>query len=205
MLRKSQLTAVALAVAMLAGVGAANAGSSYQTGAGALSASASVDFQIVIPKILSLRVGTGALMTNNGAVDLVTFTVPAANVGDSSVIAGTGGDLGSGVVTAAVKGNNGNVTLSATTLGAINNGGTDTIEWSQIDTAAAALTTGTTLAAPTLSSGATTNVALTAVGKVVNQDARWTYTYKNQNIVPAGTYGGVNANNGRVTYTAALP
>ena len=49
------------------------------------------------------------------------------------------------------------------------------------------------------------NVALTAVGGVVNQDAKWTYQYANSAIVPADTYGGVNTNNGRVTYTASLP
>ncbi len=38
-----------------------------------------------------------------------------------------------------------------------------------------------------------------------NQDAQWTYSYDNTDVVPAGIYGGVNANNGRVTYTASLP
>ena len=39
---------------------------------------------------------------------------------------------------------------------------------------------------------------------VVNQDAKWTFTYKNQNVVAAGTYGGVNTNNSRVIYTASI-
>jgi hypothetical protein len=43
-----------------------------------------------------------------------------------------------------------------------------------------------------------------AGGRVVNQAAVWTYTYLNDGIVPAGTYGGVNAQNGRVTYTATM-
>ena len=45
----------------------------------------------------------------------------------------------------------------------------------------------------------------TAAGKIVQRDAKWTYTYRNQTVPPAGTYGGVNTNNGRVTYTASVP
>ncbi len=39
---------------------------------------------------------------------------------------------------------------------------------------------------------------------VVNQSAAWTYSYANSVVVPAGTYGGVGVNNGRVTYTASV-
>src|SRR6478609_6876351 len=56
---------------------AAQGESTTATGAGALSTSARVDFSIVIPRILFLRVGsTGA------TIDPITFTVPAANVGN---------------------------------------------------------------------------------------------------------------------------
>jgi len=186
---------------------AANAESSFQTGAGALTATANVDFTITIPKVLFLQVGTGTQFANNGGVNLITFNVPAANVGDGVALGATsGGDLGNGIVTAMVRGNGGNVTLGATTLGAIGNGTVgETIPWSQITTTATTLLTGTVLPAPTLANGASTTVGLTAVNKVVNQDARWTYTYNNSAVVPAGTYGGVNTNNGRVLYTASLP
>jgi len=40
---------------------------------------------------------------------------------------------------------------------------------------------------------------------VINRDAKWTYTYLNQNVAAPGSYGGVNANNSRVTYTASMP
>jgi len=196
--------AVALA-AILAAPLAANAESTFQTGAGALTATARVDFTITIPKVLFLRVGTGTNYATNAAIDLITFTVPAANVGNNVAVAGTGGDLTGGAVTAIVRGNAGNITLSAATAGAINNGAAgDTIDWTQITTTPTTLTTGTVLAAPALSN-ATTTITLTAVNKVVNQDARWTYAYANANVVPAGTYGGVGVNNGRVTYTASLP
>ncbi len=186
---------------------AANAESNFQTGAGALNATANVDFTITIPKVLFLQVGTGTIYANNSAVNLITFTVPAANVGNGTAVAATAGsgDLGNGTVTAMVRGNAGNVTLGASTLGALGNGAGDSINWSQITTTPATLTTATVLSAPTLANGASTTVGLTAVNKVVNQDARWTYSYANSAVVAAGTYGGVNTNNGRVLYTASLP
>lgn len=198
--------AVALAVAapMLA-----NAESAFTTGAGTpITASARLDFQIVIPKMLFLQVGTGTANAANATINQIAFTVPAANVGDSSVISASAGsgDLGNGIVTAKVAGNNGNITFTSTTLGALNNGSGDTISYGQISTAAATLTSATVLAHPTLADGATTTVTLTpASGKVIQRDAKWTYTYLNQNVVAPGTYGGVNANNSRVTYTASMP
>ena len=36
-------------------------------------------------------------------------------------------------------------------------------------------------------------------------DAKWTFSYANTAAVPAGTYGGVNVNNSRVIYTATMP
>jgi hypothetical protein len=121
------------------------------------------------------------------------------------VVTTTGGDLTGGKVTARVMGNGGNVTLSSTTTGALNDGGTNTISYSQISTTAAVLTSGTALAAPALADGATTNTTVTATNGVVNRDARWTYSYLNTVTPAAGVYGGVNVNNGRVTYTAVTP
>ncbi len=134
--------------------------------------------------------------------------MPAANVGDSSVIAATvgSGDLGNGTVTAKVIGNNGNITFTSTTLGALGNGSGDTISYAQIATAVAVNTSATALAHPALADAATTSITLTpAAGKVIVRDAKWTYTYLNQAVVPPGTYGGVNTNNSRVTYTASMP
>ena len=81
----------------------------------------------------------------------------------------------------------------------------DTISYSTITTTASHNTTGTTLLAPALADAATTTITLTAVGKIVQQDAKWAYTYANATTPPAGTYGGVGVNNGRVTYTASVP
>ena len=202
-----QLFRLALAASIVGLPLLANAESTFVTGAGALTASARLDFQVVIPKFLYVRVGTGTNVANNATVDLITFTVPAANVGDSSVIAGVGGDLAAGTVTARVQGNNGAITFGSTTTGPLNTGGADTISYAQIATAVATNTSATALAHPTLVDGATTNIALVPnVGtKGTNLDAKWTFTYKNQNIVAPGTYGGVNTNGGRVTYTASMP
>ncbi len=201
-----RLLPVAL-TAILAAPLASHAESQFVTGAGALTATARVDFQITIPKVLFLRVGAGALNTTDPTINLISFVVPAANVGNGTAVAATAasGDVGNGTVSAVVRGNGGNISFSSATSGAINNGAAgDSINWTEITTNAAAWTTGTTLAHPGLSNG-TTTITLTAVNKIVNQDARWTYSYANTALVPAGTYGGVNTNNGRVTYTASLP
>ena len=201
---KGILAAAAVAVPMLC-----NAESNFQTGTTALTATAHVDFQITIPKFLFLRVGTGTGTAAGGyatlaTIDEITWAPTAAQVGGGS-LAGTGGDLTGGVETAVVVANNGNVTLSSTTTGPLNDGAGDTISYGTITTTATHNTTATTLAAPALADGATTTTTLTAVGKVVQQDAKWAYTYANATSPPAGTYGGINTNGGRVTYTASLP
>lgn len=205
------LSKTLLAAALLAAVPMlANAESTFTTGAGTpITANARLDFQVTVPKILYLRVSSGSNMATGGAIDLISFNVPAANIGDNSPIAATNtsGDLNNGAVTARVIGNNGNITFTSTTLGALSNGAAgDTISYGQIGTAVATLTSATALPHPTLVDGATTTVALVpASGKVINRDARWTYTYLNNNVVAPGTYGGVNTNNSRVTYTASMP
>ena len=202
-------TKTALVLAIAATPLIANAESAFTTGAGTpITASARLDFQITIPKVLFLQVGTGTANAANATINQIAFTVPAANVGDASVINATlaSGDLGNGVVTAKVVGNNGNITFTSTTLGALGNGSGDTISYAQIGTAVALNTSAVALAHPALADAATTSVTLTpAAGKVISRDAKWTFKYLNNNVVAPGTYGGVNANNSRVTYTASMP
>ncbi|MDD5325405.1 MAG: hypothetical protein PHR71_08900, partial [Polaromonas sp.] len=121
-------------------------------------------------------------------------------------------DLAAGAVTVRAYGNGGNISLNSATTGALSDGAGDTIPWSQISVASAALgtaTTGFTNAAIThpafnlgAAGGAGTATTLTAANKVVRVEGKWTYTYLNANVVAAGTYGGTTAKNGRVTYTA---
>ena len=177
-------------------------------------ASARLDFTVVIPQVLFLRVGTSSgNAATDGTIDGITYTVPAANVGDASVIAGVGGDLTAGAVTVRSYGNGGNISLNSTTTGPLTTGTAgEVIPWSQINVVAAPLavtTTGFTNASIThpafntgAAGGAGTATTLTATNKIVRVEGKWTYTYLNANAVPAGTYGGTIAKNGRVTYTA---
>jgi hypothetical protein len=205
---KSLLGAGALTLPLMA-----FAESNVQTGAAAGSPGATVhvDFSVVIPKILYLRVGTGSTyssgaLTSVNTVDLITFSPAAGTVGNGTAVAGTGGDLTGGVETAAIVSNSGNVTLNATASGALSDGNGDSIPFTQITTAATTLTSTTQLPAPVLSNGTSSNVVLTAPAtKLIVQDAKWTYSYANTSNVPAGTYGGVNVNNSRVVYTATMP
>jgi hypothetical protein len=202
------LRAVLAAIGVAAIPSAAHAESRFVTGAASpLTASANLDFTITIPKFVYVRIGTGTNAANNNAVDSLVYSVPAANVGDGSSIAGTGGDLTGGQVTARVIGNNGTIAFSSTTAGALSNGVGDSISWSQMGVTVAANTTTTALSHPALVDGSTTtlNLAPTSGTKVTNLDAKWTFAYKNESIVAAGTYGGVNTNNGRVTYAVSMP
>jgi hypothetical protein len=206
MMKKVVVTAL-VAATVVATAGTARAESFFVTGAGALSAPTHLDFTIIVPKILFLQVGTGPVapaLTANGAINLLTFTVPAANVGDSTVISSTGGDLSSGAaVTARVVANSGTVTVTTTTPNMLKDAGTDTISYSQIGLVVATLTSGTAFTPAALSDGAVTTTTIAPTSNVVNQDAKWTFTYKNQNVVAAGTYG-TSANQGRVLYTASI-
>jgi hypothetical protein len=195
-----------LALAESTGVNPATTGS---------AASARLDFTVVIPAVLYLRVGTGSAIgaANNTTIDSLTYTVPASNIGDGTVISAgaTDGDLGNGAVTVRVFSNAGtNVSLNSSVTGQLVNGNGDTIPWTQIAVASAAdstpLTgfTNTGITHPTFSttSGVGTATTLTAASKLVRQQGKWTFTYSNANVVPAGTYGATAAKNGRVTYTA---
>jgi hypothetical protein len=209
MLRTSTLARALLTLTAAAPL-LSHAESSLKTGAGALSATAHTDFQITIPKFLFLRVGTGTGTATGGfgvnsTVDLITFAPASGAVGNGVAVAGSGGDLAGGVETAVVVANHGNVSLSSTTVGKLSDGAGDTITYAQIRTTASHLTTAQTLPAPALADGATTTVVVPAAAKIVRRDAKWTYAYRNQTSPPAGIYGGVNTNNGRVTYTATMP
>ena len=205
MTTRSRIIRAAVAAAL--GAGAllglpANAETTTVTGAGALSAPAHLDFSVVIPRFLTFRVGTAS-----ATIDQITFTVPGANVGDSTPIAGTGGDAGGGsAANVVVKGNGGQITITES-----NNGTgtglqhatlTDTIAYTQIATTSS---DATNLNAPALSNaGGNTSTPVLNSSNVTNRTAVWTYSYVNSTIPSAGTYG-TSAKGGRVTYTASMP
>ena len=203
---RTWLGAASLALPLMAA-----AESNVQTGAGVLAAQAHVDFRIVIPQILYLRVGTGSnyttgVLANNAVKDLIRFAPTAAQVGNGAAVAGTGGNLAGGAETAAIIGNGGNITLKATSTGALRDAAGASIAFTQIKTAVSAAFYPTLLPAPVLQNGASANIVITApASKVIRADAKWTYTYANTSVPAAGTYGGVNIRNGRVLYTATMP
>jgi hypothetical protein len=188
----------------------ANAESQFRTGAGALTATARLDFQITIPRVLFLQVGTGTAIADNTTIDLVTFTPTAAQVaaGTANIAAAT-----NGTVAARLIGNGGTINLTATTAGALTTGvAGETISWAQI-------TPTSSLAGfphPALVDGPAAGAASTygsATAKVTNLSANWTFTFNAPATPPAaGIYGGAGAaspgagvNNGRVVYTATMP
>lgn len=161
----------------------AMADSDFQTGTGALTASADLQFRVIVPKFIDFRVGS----TGN-TVDNVDFTVPAANVGNGTAVARDGG----AAIGVALRSNAGNIALAATGPANLTSGG-NTIAWTQI--------TGTSsdaagLPVPVVGATATN---LTAAAGVINRTANWTFSYANQNLVGAGTYTGT------VVYTASAP
>jgi hypothetical protein len=200
----SSILSAALVVSAAAFSSSVFAEATVGAGGAPNTTTARLDFQITIPKVLQFSVGAAG-----ATVNLITFSPTAAQVG-TGAFAGAGGDgtAGAGGVTAKVVANSGQVTIRATTLGALNDGGTNTISWSNITTVATVATSATALSAPTLQDGPAAGPTVNAplpVNNVTVADAKWNYTYTNAGVVPAGTYGGVNTRNGRVTYTASAP
>lgn len=211
------LAAGVLAASVALSSGSARAESNFVNGAG--TANARLNFSIVIPKFLYLQVGTGTYPTSVATIDSITFdmTGAVASIGNGTPQAATvaSGDQGTGAVTARVMGNNftAAVNLSATTTGAMSNGAGGTISWNEIAVATAAQVVAPVAAAmlahpgtasnPFTDGGATT-VSLTPVTRVINQAAKWTFSYKNTNIPASGTYGGAGSG-GQVTYAIAMP
>jgi hypothetical protein len=196
------LKALGAGIAAMAAGFAANAETTTVTGGGGVGGPARISFSVVVPRFLTFRVGT-----NSATIDQITFTVPGANVGDATPIAGTGGDAGGGsAANVAVKGNGGQITITES-----NNGTgtglqhatlTDTIAFTQITTASS---DATNLNAPALSNaGGNTATPVLNSSNVTNRTAVWTYAYANTTIPSAGTYG-TSAKGGRVTYTASMP
>jgi len=185
--------ALALATPLLA-----SAESQLINGAG--SATARLDFRVVVPRVLFLGVGTGAAgLTTNTTIDTVTF-----DYSSNPAAVGTGAAAGAitgNVVPVRVVGNNGQITLTASTTGALTNATADTIAWSEI-TATSSLAALPSPVIPNTGAGTASNVTLSSGTRITDRSANWTFSYANSAVVAPGTYG---TTNGRVTYTAAMP
>lgn len=200
---KSKMNKLALAISLAATALSANvfAASGTSTATPATVANP-VNFAIVIPAFLNFRVGTVGATVNT-----MTFSPLAANVGDSSAIAATGGDAPAGGtgVNVSVLGNRGQVTITTAVTGGGSGLGTGTpadgfINYNQISTtstnvaglnAPVLANAGVVATLPTLGSG--------GAGRVTNQVAVWNYSYLNTTVPSSGTYTGT------ATYTATMP
>lgn len=191
-MRLNSVRQAAVLVAAAALPLAAVAESNVSSGAGTLSASARVNFSIVIPRLLFLQVGTGTLLAANTTIDTISFAPGVGVIGNSTPVAATAGsgNLGNGSVTVRIISTAGNVSLAATAAPNLVSG-SNTIPWTQVATA---ITGGATH--PTINGSA---APFTAVSGVVDVNGTWTYSYLNSITPAAGTY------TGQVTYTATSP
>jgi hypothetical protein len=197
-----------LALAVVGAAFSAQAESNFVTTGNAV---AKLDFEIRIPRVLYLAVGTGAIpaaslaIANNAIIDKLTFDLTAAG----APVVGSGTATTAQTTAVRVIGNNGQVTLTSTTSGQMNDGAGNVIPWTEITPA----TSSATIPNPGFNNGvAATNVSgaqnvtlNTGSTKLTNASANWTFAYANTAVYAPGTYGGTAANNGRVTYTATMP
>ncbi|MCU0764508.1 MAG: hypothetical protein MUF32_00405 [Burkholderiaceae bacterium] len=167
---------------------AVQAASSSASGAGNLSTTANVNFSVVIPRFIYLRVGDAA------SVNTLTYSPTVADLVGSTAVQATGGDTGpsNSNLTVVVLGNAGNLTLAASNLTQLTSGGNN------IPTTTLTASNPTGSIVPPAFNGST---ALTAVANIVNQTGSWRYTWANpaSTVYPSGTY------NGTVTYTLSAP
>jgi len=174
----------------------ASAETAFDSGTGALSAAARLNFEIVIPRFVYFRVGQAGI-----GIDTVQFDPTAEQVAEGT--AGIVATSGSGDVSVSLVSNAGGVTITPTNNGSgngLSDGGAiaNYISYGQIDTSSNA----GTLSAPALTNAGGTAVSITPNinANVTNISATWTYTYNNPTNPPAaGNY------TGQVTYTAATP
>jgi hypothetical protein len=159
------------------------------------STAANLDFRVVIPTFLRFRIG------NPVGITLVDFDMSGSEdlVGDGSDVARTNG----GAVPVQLVFNGGTTaSIQATAPAGLTNGSGGTIAYSEILSSS----DNANLDAPILVNGLGVAVPVLGGGSgILNQSANWTFSYSNTNVVPGGTYGGVNVNGGRVVYTATAP
>lgn len=197
------LLAVAAALALaIAGPPRAMAASTTDT-SGALNLNVNLNFTLVYPRFLRFRVGAAAA----GSVNTLEFVPTVLTLGNAAALSGTGGDVSGSTVTVEVVGNNGQVTITPTNnsggLGLGTGSAADGyISYAQIAT----VSSDASLPAPTLSNagGVASQPALDNA-LVTKRAAQWTFSYQNQTMPSAGTYGAGGGTGGRVTYTASMP
>jgi len=158
-----------------------------------IEAEARLDFRVVIPRVLLLQVGS-----LNGTVDLVEFDLGTTEPGSGTPVGRTNG----AEIPVRVLGNNGQVSLLVENTGDLSDGAGNSIPWTQIAVTSTTVTGGgVPHPAPNFDGSTLVPVA----GSITNSTANWGFEFANTAVLAAGSYGGVNTNNGRVTYTASMP
>lgn len=197
---KLSVLALAMATPLMA-----SADSQLDTG-GTGSARARLNISVVIPRVLFLGVGDGAVVGAFGTtVDNVnTLTFDYSNnpqdVGTTAAAGSIGNNVAGftgGTVPVKVWGNNGQVTLTASTTVDGPTSGTDVIPWTEFTISSSSAD----LNPPAMPDSGTTQTSQPTVNggsKITNQRADWTFSYGNNNPVAAGTY------TGQLTYTASM-
>lgn len=198
-LRKFFVSLSALLAAALMS-GAVYADEAEDTGAGPYSAAVNHDFKVVVDSFLYFKLGTAA----PGTVDEIVFNVTGSNAGSGNAVAGTGGSEGGGVAAVEVRSNAGQVTITegANATGLTSATTSDSIDFAEI----AVSTDDANIPAITLSNagGNTSTPVLNGASNNTLRKANWTFSYLNNTVVQAGTYGG-SAQGGRKTFTASAP
>lgn len=183
-MKKSLFIKTAVALALAAPL-LASAESELVTGnATVTGADARLNFSVIIPKVLFLRVG----LPGQNNIDTLTYDYTS-----NPVDVGTGADSASQSVVVSVLGNNGTVEIAATGAPAGLSNGTDSIAWSEI---VATSDDATNLNVPAVNGAA---IIPAASGNITNQSTNWNFAYSNTNVVAPGTY------TGQITYTATMP
>jgi hypothetical protein len=158
------------------------------------AAQARLNFQVIIPRVLFLAVGTGSTgFADNSQVDVLTFDYTAAA---AAATLGNNTPSSAQNVNVRVLGNNGQIAITATGTGTglVGAAATDVIPWSEIT---ATSSDATNFNVPAVG-GSAANPVLDGT-KVTNRTATWSYAYANTTTPAAGTYTGT------VTYTATMP
>jgi hypothetical protein len=187
---KLMRTTLAAAIAAAAALPmASQAASSSNTGPAPNSTTVNLNFNVVIPRFIFLRVGDAA----PASVNTLVFSPTVDQMITPTAVSATGGDVAGTDLTIVARGNAGNMTLAASNLTQLTSGGNNI----PVSTLTRSNPTGS-IAVPDFNA----SVALTAGGNgVFNQSGTWRYTWTNENnvVYPPGTYVGA------VTYTLSAP
>jgi hypothetical protein len=180
------------------------AASATCTGANCTTPGVDLTVQVVIPRLVRLRIGDPV------AANTLVFDMSSTPgiVGDASSVTGTGGDLlGISRVTVNVLANGGATSVQVDTsvtgggsgidcqaLSGSCQNGTDFIPWDEITV----LGNGCSVVPPILDNAGSGFATYNASGGVVSETCAWDYSYDNSVVPVDGTYTGT------VTYTATV-